>query len=100
MNGLSSPGRQDLATSSLDQPAIVPVRLVDGLSALQLPAGEVHIAGPHHSDCAPEAIDCDRFVPDRPKPHGGNQTALRRWPIPRSADTVPLTMLDLGCVYA
>lgn len=94
------PSSRDLATSSLDQPAIIPARLVDGLSLLQLPAGEVHVASPHHSDRAPEAIDSDGLIPDGPELKSFDKAAFGRLPVTWSADAVTRAMLNLRRIYA
>ena len=70
-----------LITCARNQPTIVPARLVDRLSMLQLPAGQVRPASPCFDDVAPEAIGRNDAVGQLAVAQRVNQAALGCEPI-------------------
>jgi hypothetical protein len=71
------------SASRRHQAAVVPLRFVNGLSTLELPAREICPAGPRHDDASPEAIRDDDLIAKASEPNGGGQTLLGRLPIAR-----------------
>ena len=81
-----------LSAGRRNQTAVVPVRLVDRLSAFQLPAGQINPAGPGFDDIAPEAIRRDDAVGDAAIAQRIDQTLLRSKAVAGSAFTIASTV--------
>ena len=69
-------------TRRRDQAAIIPLRLVDHLHMVQLPAGQVDPPSPELDDVASEAISRDDVVSDASIAQRINQAALEGYPSP------------------
>lgn len=76
-------------------PALVPLRLVDRLPALQLPALQVDPTGINGRHRAPEPVGLDRPIANRPESQRADQASLRYLAVARDASAVAGTAAEL-----
>lgn len=97
---MKRPRSQSNTARSRDEPTIVPARLVDRLSALKLPAGQVHPSSPNHRDRPPKAIRRYVAIRDRAITEGRLQRALRSLAVADLANPPAWAAVKFGSVNA
>jgi len=80
--------------------AVVPLRLVDRLRVLKLPAGHVDFAGPNNGYGAPEPISRDRLIANHAEPKHVDKTSLGRSAIAGRTGPPTRASLDLRRINA